>query len=88
VPEPTPEVEERLPTFLIDSPDGLQFKGQGANLRLKGNKLEGDGTEITLEAGSRLRLVCGASTIEMLPGGINISTSGVIKLWGGMILLN
>ena len=74
--------------YTIDSPDALTFKGQGANLVLKGNKLEGTGQEIVLEAASKLTLKVGGSTIEMKGESINIVTSGVIKLSAGMITLN
>jgi hypothetical protein len=73
--------------YTIDSPDGLTFKGQGANLTLKGGKFSGDGKEVVIEAGERLRLVVGGSMIEMKGSVINIS-SPLIKLWGDMILLN
>lgn len=74
--------------YTMDSPDGLTLKGQGATLTMKGNKLEGKGDEIVFEAGSSITLKVGGSTIEMKGESINISTSGVIKLWAGMILLN
>lgn len=92
-PKPTPKPKDSGTIkikggYTIDSPDGLTLKGQGANLTMKGGKLSGDGTEVVIEAGAKLKLVCGGSVIEMLPGAININTSGVIKLWAGMILLN
>ena len=43
---------------------------------------------IELTSGSGIKLTCGGSTIEIMPGGINITSAGVVAINGKPINLN